>query len=107
MQFHRGVVRVRSSCNGSLIEQSAIPTVSTLKGLQHTPEVHKNPKLSAAIDKQGIRGSTIVDGPEVPEDRDPAQREAEGPRSSMDYSEFPLLDFSHQKKTELQRHHTA
>ena len=42
--------------------------------------------------------STIVDGPEVPEDRDPAQREAEGPRSSMDYSEFPLLDFSHQKK---------
>ena len=42
-------------------------------------------------------GSTIVDGPEVPEDRDPAQREAEGPRSSMDYSEFPLLDFSHQK----------
>ena len=43
-------------------------------------------------------GSTIVDGPEVPEDRDPAQREAEGPRSSMDYSEFPLLDFSHQKK---------
>ena len=46
-------------------------------------------------------GSTIslVDGPEVPEDRDPAQREAEGPRSSMDYSEFPLLDFSHQKKT--------
>ena len=50
-------------------------------------------------------GSTIslVDGPEVPEDRDPAQREAEGPRSSMDYSEFPLLDFSHQKKN----HHTA
>ena len=45
-------------------------------------------------------GSTIVDGPEVPEDRDPAQREAEGPRSSMDYSEFPLLDFSHQKKPE-------
>ena len=42
-------------------------------------------------------GSTIVDGPEVPEDWDPAQREAEGPRSSMDYSEFPLLDFSHQK----------
>ena len=44
-------------------------------------------------------GSTIVDGPEVPEDRDPAHREAEGPRSSMDYSEFPLLDFSHPKKT--------
>ena len=44
------------------------------------------------------QGSTIVDRPEVPEDRDPAQREAEGPRSSMDYSEFPLLDFSHQKK---------
>ena len=52
-------------------------------------------------------GSTIVDGPEVPEDRDPAQREAEGPRSSMDYSEFPLLDFSHQKKTGAPRHHTA
>ena len=33
-------------------------------------------------------GSTIVDGPEVPKDRDPAQREAEGPRSSMDFSEF-------------------
>ena len=31
---------------------------------------------------------TIVDGPEVYEDRDPAQREAEGPKSSMDYSEF-------------------
>ena len=46
------------------------------------------------------KGSTIVDGPEVPEDRDPAQREAEGPRSSMDYSEFPLLDFSHKKKPE-------
>ena len=45
-----------------------------------------------------LLGSTIVDGPEVPEDRDPAQREAEGPRSSMDYSEFPLLDFFHQKK---------
>ena len=43
-------------------------------------------------------GSPIVDGPEVPEDRDPAQREAEGPRSSMDYSEFPLLDFSPPKK---------
>ena len=42
-------------------------------------------------------GSTIVDGPEVPEDWDPAQREAEGPRSSMDYSKFPLLDFCHQK----------
>ena len=36
-------------------------------------------------------GSPIVDGPEVPEDRDPAQREAERPRSSMDYSEFPLI----------------
>ena len=31
---------------------------------------------------------TIVDEPEVYEDRDPAQREAEGPKSSMDYSEF-------------------
>ena len=37
-------------------------------------------------------GSTIVDGPEVYEDRDPAQREAEGPKASMDYSEFKLLD---------------
>ena len=35
-----------------------------------------------------LNGSTIVDGPEVYEDRDPAQREAEGPRASMDYSEF-------------------
>ena len=31
---------------------------------------------------------TIVDEPEVYDDRDPAQREAEGPKSSMDYSEF-------------------
>ena len=31
---------------------------------------------------------TIVDEPEVYEDRDPAKREAEGPKSSMDYSEF-------------------
>ena len=31
---------------------------------------------------------TIVDETEVYEDRDPAQREAEGPKSSMDYSEF-------------------
>ena len=46
-------------------------------------------------------GSPIVDGPEVPEDRDPAQREAEGPRSSMDYSEFPLLDFSPPKKRSI------
>ena len=37
-------------------------------------------------------GSPIVDGPEVYEDRDSAQREAEGPRASMDYSEFTLLD---------------
>ena len=36
--------------------------------------------------------STIVDGPEVYEDRDPAQREVEGPRASMDYSEFTLLE---------------
>ena len=40
------------------------------------------------------KGSTIVDGPEVYEDRDSAQREAEGPRASMDYSEFTLLDLS-------------
>ena len=46
-------------------------------------------------------GSPIVDGPEVPEDRDPAQREAEGTRSSMDYSEFPLLDFSPPKKRSI------
>ena len=39
-------------------------------------------------------GSTIVDGPEVYEDPDSAQREAEGPRASMDYSEFTLLDLS-------------
>ena len=39
-------------------------------------------------------GSTIVDGPEIYEDPDSAQREAEGPRASMDYSEFTLLDLS-------------
>ena len=49
----------------------------------------------------GSNGSPIVDGPEVPEDRDPAQREAEGPRSSMDYSEIPLLDFSPPKKRSI------
>ena len=38
------------------------------------------------------RGSPILDGPEVYEERDSAQREAEGPRASMDYSEFTLLD---------------
>ena len=31
---------------------------------------------------------------EVYEDPDSAQREAEGPRASMDYSEFTLLDLS-------------
>ena len=36
----------------------------------------------------GEQCCTIVDEPEVYEDRDPAQREAEGPKSSMDYSEF-------------------
>ena len=36
----------------------------------------------------GEQWCTIVDEPEVYEDRDPAQREAEGPKSSMDYSEF-------------------
>ena len=44
--------------------------------------------------------SPIVDGPEVYEDRDSAQREAEGPRASMDYSEFKLLDT---KKTQIER----
>ena len=50
-------------------------------------------RLLAEISHQGkkTQGSTIVDGPEVYEDRDPAQREAEGPRASMDYSEFTLL----------------
>ena len=42
----------------------------------------------------------IVDGPEVYEDRDPAQREAEGPKASTDYSEFKLLDT---KKTQIER----
>ena len=36
----------------------------------------------------GEQWCAIVDEPEVYEDRDPAQREAEGPKSSMDYSEF-------------------
>ena len=49
------------------------------------------------------QGSTIVDGPEVYEDRDPAQREAEGPRASMDYSEFTLLDFLSTKKYQIDR----
>ena len=31
-------------------------------------------------------------------DRDPVQREAEGQRSSMDYSEVPLVDFLSTKK---------
>ena len=48
---------------------------------------------------QTIVGSTVIYGPEVYEDRDPVQREAEGPRASMDYSEFPLLDFSPPKNT--------
>ena len=39
----------------------------------------------------GDKGSTIIFATIVPEDRDPAQREAEGPRASMDYSEFTLL----------------
>ena len=38
------------------------------------------------------KGSPYVDGPKVYEDRDPVQREAEGPRASIDYSEFKLLD---------------
>ena len=42
-------------------------------------------------------GSPIVDGPEVYEDRDSAQREAEGPRASMDYSQFDT------KKTQIER----
>ena len=52
-------------------------------------------KCHTMIEKLDLGGSTIVDGPEVPEDRDPAQREAEVPRSSMDYSEF---DFSPPKQ---------
>ena len=44
--------------------------------------------------------STIVDGPQVYEDPDSAQREAEGPRASMDCSEFKLLDT---KKTQIER----
>ena len=36
------------------------------------------------------------------------QREAEGPRASMDYSEFPLLDFlSTKKKPETRREFAA
>ena len=41
---------------------------------------------------------TIVDEPEVYEDRDPAQREAEGPKSSMDYSEFRSTEISNLRK---------
>ena len=50
--------------------------------------------------KRMSTGSPIVDVPEVYEDRDSAQREAEGPRASMDYSEFKLLDT---KKTQIER----
>ena len=45
---------------------------------------------------------TIVDEPEVYEDRDPAQREAEGTKSSMDYSEF----FISTKKNQIDRART-
>ena len=45
---------------------------------------------------------TIVDEPEVYEDRDPAKREAEGPKSSMDYSEF----FISTKKNQIDRART-
>ena len=51
-------------------------------------------------------GSTIVDGPEVYEDRDPAQREAEGPKASMDYSEFKLLDTKKTDRTCPNSSHT-
>ena len=40
------------------------------------------------LGRLGEQWCTIVDEPEVYEDRDPAQREAEGPKSSMDYSEL-------------------
>ena len=45
----------------------------------------------------GEQWCTIADEPEVYEDWDPAQREAEGPKSSMDYSEFFI---STKKKTD-------
>ena len=45
-----------------------------------------------------LKGSTIIFATKVYEDRDPVQREAEGPRSSMDYSEVPLVDFLSTKK---------
>ena len=50
----------------------------------------------------GEQWCTIVDEPEVYEDRDPAQREAEGPKSSMDYSEF----FISTKKKQIDRART-
>ena len=43
-------------------------------------------------------GSTIIFATKVYEDRDPVQREAEGQRFSMDYSEVPLVDFLSTKK---------
>ena len=41
----------------------------------------------------GEQWCTIVDEPEVYEDRDPAQREAEGPKSSMDYLKVTIIYF--------------
>ena len=52
MLFHGSVVEVSRSCNGSVLKQSSLVIVSTLKDQQYTPGVHKNPKQSAAIDKQ-------------------------------------------------------
>ena len=60
----------------------------------------KTDNTRMCTDSIGFTGSPIVDGPEVYEDRDSAQREAEGPRASMDYSEFTLLDT---KKTQIER----
>ena len=50
----------------------------------------------------GEQWCTIVDEPEVYEDRDPAKREAEGPKSSMDYSEL----FISTKKKQIDRART-
>ena len=52
----------------------------------------------------GEQWCTIVNEPEVYEDRDPAQREAEGPKSSMDYSEFFISTKKNRARTRVELH---
>ena len=94
--MHLACCTTRTICDKALMctpdYKSIIQSIGTYKHLCILA------RPTRTVLEASVLGSTIVDGPEVPEDRDPAQREVEGPRSPMDYSEFPLLDFSHQKK---------